>query len=276
MYIPEELAGYLGIPKDTEINDLEGFKSFFDPTFSRTESIFQDESIRKRISGAAFAKATKATKEIAKEFGIEYKTSDLDGLQIEDIYKDSLNRLKELYEAKIEEVKAPAGERDEEIEKLKKSLEKEKAEKIQYKQASESSVQAFEEFKASKETELKNKDINFEIPKWVSEVGINGLNKIQSEWLDNHLKAEVKLDKVEGNFVITDKNGNLIENKEVKGKFLTPQEYIKKIAIENDLLKVNPHAKETTQHIKTQISAQPIETPQNPLQRQAVTRPFGT
>lgn len=275
MYIPEELATYLGVPKDTEISDLNAFKTFFDPTFSRTESIFQDESIRKRIAGAAFAKATKASKEIAKEFGIEYKTSDLDGLTIEEIYKDSLNRLKEQYEFKIEELKAPAGERDEEIEKLRKQLEKEKAEKLQFKKASEESVQAFEEFKANKEIEFKSFKIESELPKWLNEAGINGLTKIQQEGLNSLIKNSSKFDLEENEYIVTDKEGKRIENPDVKGKFLTPQEYIKKIAIENDLLKVNPHAGTVPQQTKIQTSPVANEPAKNPLQRQAVVRPFG-
>lgn len=275
MYIPEELASYLGVPKDLEIKDFDSFKSFFDPTFSRTESIFQDESIKKRITGSVFSKISRAKRDIAKEFGIDYKTSDVEGMTLEEIYRDSLTKLKEMYESKIEDVKAPAGEINEELEKLKKQLEKASAEKTQFKSASELAIKELEEFKQNKEVEFKTYKIESEIPKWYQEVGLNSLNKIQQEGLNTIIKNNAVFDLEDNEFVVKTKDGKRIENQEVKGKFLTPAEYIKNVAIENELLKTNPHKENNTQQVIKTTVPQATQPAQNPLGRQAVAKPFG-
>lgn len=275
--LPEELIEYYGIEK--EFDSFEDFKEWFPSEFTRNSNIYSDENIKKRINGSTFSKIARNKKEIAKEFGLEYTNSELEKMTLEEIYRDSLSKLKDIYEGKVSEAQKQATEPSEALEDFKKKLEKEKNEKNQFKTINETLLKEFEDYKKTKENEFKSFKIGSEKNNWFGKIKFKSdMSEIEKAGFDKYLSDNYVFDFDENNEpIVTDKKGNRIANEKVTGKFKSPIEVIEDDAKKHNLIVVNQLADKNTKQptVKVDVNNKENGSLVNGRQRVAVTKPFG-
>lgn len=103
---------------------------------------------------------------------------------------------------------------------------------------------------------------------------MSSLKEVEREGIESILSKQYSFSVNENKeYIVTTKDGKLIENPNVTGKFLTPLELIKQKALEKELIGSNPHGK---QPVKTQVTTpKVVDVPENTGRRQAVAKPFG-
>jgi len=238
----KDILGYLGA--ENEFESPEQFKEFFQSNFVRKQTALEDESIRKAIIGSTFKSVGQNIRKGLKDkYELEVSNSELDNKNLEDFVFDNIEKIKGSYESKLKELQTQITEPNEalkEFESKYTSLDKRYKETQNALKAVEGEYNSFKEKSAN---ELKNYKIDRFKQDTMSKIKFKQeISDIEKIGYDNLLNSKYSLDfDSNEDVIITDKNGNRIQNERVVGKFKTPQEIFEEEAISNKLIAISQH-----------------------------------
>ncbi len=263
----EQILESLGFSKDIS---LDQFKESMTKDWLRRDNLYKDEKVKTDLQGWVFNLAQQdARKQLKSTLGVEVAKDE--AKTIEELFSLGLERGKDRYEKELTTLKDQISTDSskvyqEENERLRKELQI-KDEKItnihsEYEKAQQERLA--EDQKREKHAYMNRLKSTIQYSSAVKEI-----EKIGFEAYFNN-KYSVQKDTT-GTYIAVDSEGKQIENPKVIGKFLTPEELIKKEAIDKGIVKTNPNPAESKDYKPETKKVEVKTTPDVPF----FTKPVG-
>jgi hypothetical protein len=242
----KDILSYQGIElkEDATIDD---YKAAFDGVFVRLDQAAEHPDVKKANVGEATRKYATELKRTAKEHGIELTKEETE-MPVDELARLVTSKVQESNSSIIEELKSKAGKPSEALEKITSDYEK-----LQAKFKDEERVKAeLAEKLTNKEKEFttfeKNYKLNDNKKSLLGKLPFSETaNELVKDGFISRMEKEYKTDLDEqGNFYITNSEGERISDPSKHGSYLSPEAVYKmkmeefKIAKVTDGSKVNP------------------------------------
>lgn len=241
----KEVLNYLGFDAE-KVKTIDDLKGTFEKEFVRTSTLNEENELIKPILGKTYGTLENELKKIAKKFEVDMDEFK-DAKKVSEKAELLISKIASIKDSKINEFKTKLEQgSDEKLTAAEKKAEKLARELKEKEALLEATVNDFNGFKQNSANELKNFKLNT-----VKSSIFNGL-KYNSQATDLakkgflatiHEKYEFDLDEKEQPIIRT-KGGTQIKSDKVAGAFLTPDEVIKKEAIDAGLYEVNPNTQQ--------------------------------
>lgn len=253
----KDVFEYMGFEKEPE--NIDEFKEVVKNNWTLKKQAIEDDSVRKAVLGSSFkAVGQNIRKKLNEGYGLEIPNSELESKQIEEFVFDNIEKIKSTYESKIKEIETQITAPNEALKEYETkaiSLEKRLKEEKDAKKLIEAE---YNQFKETKQSELKNykidvlkKDIfsKIKFSSDVTDVAKIGYNTLIES------KYSIDFDESGEPIVVDKKKGERIPNEKVAGKYKTPYEIFEEEAISNKLIATNEHAEKPKEKISTFVNS---------------------
>lgn len=260
----KDALGYLGLDAE-KVKTIDDLKATFEKEFVRTSTLNEDSEFIKPILGKTFGTQENELRKIAKKFEIDFDADDFKETKRVSEKADLLiTKIAEAKDSKIKdfETKLLQGS-DEKLTAAEKKAEKLARELQEKNSLLEATANEYNTFKQSASNEMKSFKLNH------VKTDVFGKLKYNSQATDLAKKGFLATiaEKYEFDFdekespIIRVKGGTQIKSDKVAGAFLSPEEVIKKEAIDAGLYEVNPNAGNQTRTVT--VSATGTQTTSN-------------
>jgi len=241
MAINKDLEGkfleFIGIDKIETEEDFNQFKETFNSTFVPRKTAHEDEEIRGKAVANRIGQLNSKLVDFGKSIGMDVSFEKLREKKLEDVldeYKETVTGKFSTLESKVKEGA------DKKFNDLHAQFEEAQKSINSYKEANETLQSQLSE----KENQFQNEIKSFKVGSMLKDIKgsiawVDGMNDVQRAGFDTLLNSSYRFDLEGDNLKVTDKDGNLIPNKDKAGTFLDAQSVIKGLADANGLLKKN-------------------------------------
>jgi len=260
----KELLEYLGIDS---VENLEDFRSKFEPVYVRKNSVKDDKELHQSVVGKVIKAATQTIVQDLKSSGIEFEDGEVKEMKeipIEQVFSKGMAKLKNHFASKIAELETKAGNgNDEKVKEVTTKFEKLQAKHDQEKALWEQTKGLFEQEKSGWVNEKKNIKLSskvgdaFKSIKWktgVSEIEKKGFLSLVNE------KYKIDLDEKDELF-IADSQGQRIKHPKKNGEFKNINEVLEEEGKAANVWEGNPIAGRAGQPQKPIHQAGQIQQP---------------
>lgn len=273
----KEIREFLGLetPEDGSIDEL---KQEFNNKFLTFEDAKENSDIAAHHVGKRMGSASREIIRKAKELGAEFEDGELKGedgkeLPVEKLAEKSLSKIREALGSEIEELKNKQSKTndnkvkdlEEKLNAANKRLEEEQSAKKEISETLESEQQKFQ-------NEMKSFKVNSRLKDIKSNMRfVDDLKSVHFKGLDAELQENYQFDLDEKeNLIVTDKEGNRIQNPDKAGDYLGAEDVVTKVADENGLLKKNNGGEQQPHQQEPQQPQQPANNNHTRKPRQAI------
>lgn len=244
--LPKEVNEFLGIES---AEDLDGFKKSFDNKFVRVDKVVDRKDIMDPLFGRKIGEIETKIKNAAREvLGLDTKDLFGNDAKVDDVIKIVFNKAHETHQRKITELEGKIGKTDNEAleelqgeyDKLKQTHETKVGELTtlkddaveKYQQLEKSTGEKFREIKIDGFTREAHNKIDWARSEKDFDLKYKGFQAQMNEKYSRSLNDE-------GEFIVTDKNGERIKDDKVSGEFKSYDAVLKQEALDAGLIKVN-------------------------------------
>lgn len=248
----KDVLGYLGLDAE-KVKTLDDLKGTFEKEFVRTSTLNEDSEFIKPILGKTFGTQENELRKIAKKYEIDFDADEFkEAKRVSEKADILIGKIAELKDGKIKEFETKLLQgSDEKLTAAEKKAEKLAKELQEKNSLLEATANDFNTFKQTAASEMKNFKLNH------VKSNVFGSIKYNSQATDLAKKGFLATiaEKYEFDFdekeapIIRVKGGTQIKSDKVAGAFLTPEEVIKKEAIDAGLYEVNPNAVNQTRQV---------------------------
>ena len=248
----KDVLGYLGLDAE-KVKTLDDLKGTFEKEFVRTSTLNEDSEFIKPILGKTFGTQENELRKIAKKYEIDFDADEFkEAKRVSEKADILIGKIAELKDVKIKEFETKLLQgSDEKLTAAEKKAEKLAKELQEKNSLLEATANDFNTFKQTAASEMKNFKLNH------VKSNVFGSIKYNSQATDLAKKGFLATiaEKYEFDFdekeapIIRVKGGTQIKSDKVAGAFLTPEEVIKKEAIDAGLYEVNPNAVNQTRQV---------------------------
>lgn len=241
----KEVLDYLGLDAE-KVKTIDDLKGTFEKEFVRASTLNEENDFVKPILGKTYGTLENELKKIAKKYEVDFDEFK-DAKKVSEKAEMLITKIATEKDSKINEFKTKLEQgSDEKLTAAEKKAEKLAKELKEKNALLDATVNDFNGFKQNAATELKNFKLNT-----VKSSIFNGLkyNSQATELAKKGFLATIH-EKYEFDFdekdqpIIRTKGGTQIKSDKVAGAFLSPDEVIKKEAIDAGLYEVNPNAQQ--------------------------------
>lgn len=248
----KDVLGYLGVDAE-KVKTLDDLKGTFEKEFVRVSTLNEESEYIKPILGKTFGTQENELRKIAKKFEVDFDADEFkEAKRVSEKADILVSKIAEIKDGKIKEFETKLAQgSDEKLTAAEKKAEKLAKELQEKNSLLESTANDFNQFKQSAANELKNFKLNH------VKSNVFGSIKYNSQATDLAKKGFLATiaEKYEFDFdeketpIIRVKGGTQLKSDKVAGAFLSPEEVIKKEAIEAGLYEVNPNAVNQTRQV---------------------------
>lgn len=248
----KDVLGYLGIDAE-KVKTLDDLKGTFEKEFVRTSTLNEDSEFIKPILGKTFGTQENELRKIAKKYEIDFDADEFkEAKRVSEKADILVAKIAELKDGKIKEFETKLLQgSDEKLTAAEKKAEKLAKELQEKNSLLEATANDFNTFKQTAASEMKNFKLNH------VKSNVFGSIKYNSQATDLAKKGFLATiaEKYEFDFdeketpIIRVKGSTQIKSDKVAGAFLSPEEVIKKEAIDAGLYEVNPNAGNQTRQV---------------------------
>lgn len=229
-----ELKDLLGFIDIGEVKDIEDFKEKFKEKFIVKSQAFDDEEVRKAVTGKVAGSLTTLAK---KHFGLT--PEEIKDKKWEEIIEFAAQKKN----SEIEEYKGKAGQtNDEALKEIQAKYEKALNTNKEYKEALTAKEQDFQAKEQDWQKKFKDIKINTILSSAKEKVTpkLKELSKPEKFYFDSIISENIKIDFDEQeNPIVLNKEGKRFQNPNKAGSFLALEEAIELLANQENLIKKN-------------------------------------
>lgn len=239
----KEILDFLGV----EANNLDEFKAQFGTKYYTEKQIHDDKTLLGKFTGKTIAKIKANVLKEAREEEIPFTNNEFDDADIETVVKTIKARKDEIWNGKMEEVKAQVGKSGEEaIKPWQEKLTKYEQALADEKKAKQEIASQFDQFRQEADGKIESIEVNYYRNDLINKIN----SKLDPVAIKDPLKMEgwnatisksVKFAKDE-NGVIQAFNpaGEKFKDPKKADRWLTPDEVLINLADSNNLIPKNP------------------------------------
>ncbi len=248
----KDVLGYLGLDAE-KVKTIDDLKGTFEKDFVRVSTLNEESEYIKPILGKTFGTQENELRKIAKKFEVDFDADEFkEAKRVSEKADILVSKIAEMKDSKIKEFETKLLQgSDEKLTAAEKKAEKLAKELQEKNSLLEATANDFNQFKQTAASEMKNFKLNH------VKSNVFGSIKYNSQATDLAKKGFLATiaEKYEFDFdeketpIVRVKGGTQIKSDKVAGAFLSPEEVIKKEAIEAGLYEVNPNAVNQTRQV---------------------------
>ena len=248
----KDVLGYLGLDAE-KVKTIDDLKGTFEKEFVRVSTLNEESEYIKPILGKTFGTQENELRKIAKKFEVDFDADEFkEAKRVSEKADILVSKIAEMKDSKIKEFETKLLQgSDEKLTAAEKKAEKLAKELQEKNSLLEATANDFNQFKQTAASEMKNFKLNH------VKSNVFGSIKYNSQATDLAKKGFLATiaEKYEFDFdeketpIVRVKGGTQIKSDKVAGAFLSPEEVIKKEAIEAGLYEVNPNAVNQTRQV---------------------------
>jgi len=241
-----EIKQFFNLPD--EVDSIDKFKERFNSSYISKDKAHLDDQVKSKATGDVLRRISSKVANEFSDFGL--KTSDFEGKPFEEVLSGVAVNIK----TKLSELQEGQGKPDKRTQELEARLNQVNQEREQYKGQLDKVLGEFDQFKATKDNEVKSWKLGIKLKEAKEQVTFKD-NMSELERLGFEAKlGEYKFDLDDSDgVVVKDKTGNFIPSKNKAGAFADVVEVLDMLADQSGVKKKN-NAQQQTKNTTNQAS----------------------